>query len=364
MKTPYLAVISITVICVSIAVLVYDTASSKVHVLLEHEEQHSRNNDDETFLSAAYTSTRDSQNTEQLPSAKSPVSPIPDSIQIDKKLAKIGWVLFRDPNLSSDQSVSCESCHSLQTNGAEVTPVSAGVNGSGMRNSLTVFNATFNYRFFWDGRVNNLADQIDGPVHNVAEMDSNWGYIIDYVSQSDDYVNLFNEEGTDINEASIKAALVEFMRGLTTPHSPFDQYLRGNSSALSESEKRGWRTFQEEGCIRCHQGTNIGGGMVMRFGYFGLSRTGAERSKDQGRFMFTGQPQDKHLFRVASLRNVAITAPYFHDGQTPTLEEAIKIMGESQLGKTFEKQTISDLKVFLKTLTGHRPPILVEFENE
>ncbi len=80
--------------------------------------------------------------------------------------------------------------------------------------------------------------------------------------------------------------------------------------------------------------------------------------------MFTGQPQDKHLFRVASLRNVAITAPYFHDGQTPTLKEAIKIMGESQLGKTFEKQTISDLEVFLKTLTGHRPPILVEFENE
>ncbi|MFA0425183.1 cytochrome-c peroxidase, partial [Vibrio sp. 10N.222.54.A1] len=137
-----------------------------------------------------------------------------------------------------------------------------------------------------------------------------------------------------------------------------------DNAALSETAKRGWETFQEEGCIRCHQGTNIGGGMVMRFGYFGLSKTGTERSEDQGRFMFTAQPQDKHLFRVASLRNVAITAPYFHDGQTATLEEAIKIMGESQLGKTFEKQTINDIKVFLESLTGNRPQMLMEFENE
>ena len=161
------------------------------------------------------------------------------------ELAKIGWALFKDPNLSSNRSVSCESCHSLQTNGAEVIPVSIGVNGAGMRNSLTVFNAAFNYRFFWDGRVNNLGDQIDGPVHNVDEMDSNWKHITDYVSQSDTYISLFKEQSTPINEASIKAALIEFMQGLTTPDSPFDQYLRGDHSALSDKAKRGWETFQE-----------------------------------------------------------------------------------------------------------------------
>ncbi|MEZ8859291.1 cytochrome-c peroxidase [Vibrio sp. 10N.247.311.51] len=362
MKTPYLAGISITVIVVSIALLVYDAASSKTHTSFEHQENHAHESDHDDSHASPHSSH--SQHAHKTVASSQPISPIPNSPEINHELAKIGWVLFKDPNLSSNRSVSCESCHSLQTNGAEVIPVSIGVNGAGMRNSLTVFNAVFNYRFFWDGRVNNLDDQIDGPVHNVDEMDSNWQHITDYVSHSDTYINLFQEQSTPIDEASIKAALIEFMQGLTTPNAPFDLYLQGDNAALSETAKRGWETFQEEGCIRCHQGTNIGGGMVMRFGYFGLSKTGAERSEDQGRFMFTAQPQDKHLFRVASLRNVAITAPYFHDGQTATLEEAIKIMGESQLGKTFEKQTINDIKVFLETLTGNRPQMLLEFENE
>ncbi|CDT19729.1 cytochrome-c peroxidase [Vibrio coralliirubri] len=362
MKTPYLAGISITVIVVSIALLVYDAASSKTHTSFEHQENHVHESEHDDSHASPHSSH--SQHAHKTVASSQPISPIPNPPEINHELAKIGWVLFKDPNLSSNRSVSCESCHSLQTNGAEVIPVSIGVNGAGMRNSLTVFNAVFNYRFFWDGRVNNLGDQIDGPVHNVDEMDSNWQHITDYVSQSKTYIDLFQEQSTPIDEASIKAALIEFMQGLTTPNAPFDLYLQGDNAALSETAKRGWETFQEEGCIRCHQGTNIGGGMVMRFGYFGLSKTGTERSEDQGRFMFTAQPQDKHLFRVASLRNVAITAPYFHDGQTATLEEAIKIMGESQLGKTFEKQTINDIKVFLETLTGNRPQMLLEFENE
>ncbi len=362
MKTPYLAGISITVVVVSVAMLVYDAASSKMHTSFEHQESHAHESDHDDSHSSAHSSH--SQHAQKTTASSQPISPIPNSPEINHDLAKIGWVLFKDPNLSSNRSVSCESCHSLQSNGAEAIPVSIGVNGAGMRNSLTVFNAVFNYRFFWDGRVNNLGDQIDGPVHNVDEMDSNWQHITGYVSQSDTYINLFQEQSTPIDEASIKAALIEFLQGLTTPNAPFDLYLQGDNAALSETAKRGWETFQEEGCIRCHQGTNIGGGMVMRFGYFGLSKTGSERSEDQGRFMFTAQPQDKHLFRVASLRNVAITAPYFHDGQTATLEEAIKIMGESQLGKTFEKQTINDIKVFLESLTGNRPQMLMEFENE
>ncbi|MFA0469774.1 cytochrome c peroxidase [Vibrio sp. 10N.222.51.E8] len=364
MKTPYLAGISIIVIVVSVALLVYDAASSKMHTSFEHKKNHAHESNHDDSHSSGHSAHSEEKHAHKAVASSQPISPIPNSPEINHELAKIGWVLFKDPNLSSNRSVSCESCHSLQTNGAEVIPVSIGVNGAGMRNSLTVFNAVFNYRFFWDGRVNNLGDQIDGPVHNVDEMDSNWQHITDYVSQSKTYIDLFQEQSTPIDEASIKAALIEFMQGLTTPNAPFDLYLQGDNAALSETAKRGWETFQEEGCIRCHQGTNIGGGMVMRFGYFGLSKTGAERSEDQGRFMFTAKPQDKDLFRVASLRNVAITAPYFHDGQTATLEEAIKIMGESQLGKTFEKQTINDIKVFLESLTGNRPQMLMEFENE
>lgn len=216
MKTPYLAGISITVIVVSVAMLVYDAASSKMHTSFEHQENHAHESGHDDSHSSAHSSH--SQHAQKTMASSQPISPIPNSPEINHDLAKIGWVLFKDPNLSSNRSVSCESCHSLQSNGAEAIPVSIGVNGAGMRNSLTVFNAVFNYRFFWDGRVNNLGDQIDGPVHNVDEMDSNWQHITGYVSQSDTYINLFQEQSTPIDEASIKAALIEFMQGLTTPN--------------------------------------------------------------------------------------------------------------------------------------------------
>ena len=154
------------------------------------------------------------------------------------------------------------------------------------------------------------------------------------------------------------------MNALSTPNSPFDQYLAGDENALSPKAKLGWQTFQKEGCVRCHQGSNIGGGMVMRFGYFGQSTTGENRSSDKGRFNTTQDEDDLYLFRVASLRNVALTPPYFHDGKTQHLSEAIKIMGESQLGKTFDDETIAHLEAFLNSLSGDRPAILQEFENE
>lgn len=295
---------------------------------------------------------------------QSVISPIPHEIHLDKKQAKIGWLLFKDPNLSSNKRISCESCHSLSTNGAEHKDVSTGVGGKGSRNSLTVFNIAFNYRFFWDARVNSLQEQIDGPIHNVLEMDSNWEVVTEYVLSSRRYRTLFNEIGLDITEDAIKTVLVEFMRGLTTPNAPFDQYLLGDHSALSEQQVRGWESFQGEGCIGCHRGTNIGGGMVMQFGVFGDSERGEERSKDTGRHLFTSKLEDMYLFRVASLRNVDKTAPYFHDGKTQSLEDAIKIMGESQLGKTLTPQTIDDIKSFLISLSGQSPEILEEFANE
>lgn len=364
MKIPYLVGLGV-IVTMSVVVLVYDALIRPNHTSAISHDGHQHN---EHHLEKTQLTIKDDHSSSNIEHnnalSQHRITPIPTNLIVNQPLAKVGWMLFKDRNLSSNRSISCESCHHLQTNGAEVIPISIGVNGAGMRNSLTVFNTAYNYRFFWDGRVNTLSSQIDGPVHNTAEMDSNWALITNYVSQSEQYELLFSELGLEINEQSIKLSLVEFMNALTTPNSPFDRYLKGDENAIGESAKQGWQTFQDEGCIRCHQGTNIGGGMVMRFGYFGLTKTGQERSHDQGRYMFTGKEIDRHLFRVASLRNVAITAPYFHDGQTDSLEEAIKIMGESQLGKTFEDETIAQLKSFLEALTGQRPHILEVFENE
>ncbi|GAL28982.1 cytochrome c551 peroxidase [Vibrio variabilis] len=243
-----------------------------------------------------------------------PIQPVPPE-SVDKDLARLGWVLFRDPNLSSNKQISCESCHELTTSGSDPRPLSVGVNGLGKRNSLTVFNVSDNYRFFWDGRVNTLEDQIDGPVHEPFEMDTDWKSIVEYTSSSSRYKELFERVSLSPSESSVKQALVEFMRSLKTLNAPFDRYIAGDTSAIDDSAERGWQAFQSLGCIGCHRGSNVGGGMVMQFGYFGLETRGTERSKDLGRFSVTSKQEDKHLFRVASLRNVAVTAHIFTMGK-------------------------------------------------
>ncbi|WP_162046654.1 cytochrome-c peroxidase [Vibrio taketomensis] len=289
------------------------------------------------------------------------VEPIPEQTQFNRDIAKIGWTLFRDPNLSSNRAISCESCHDLQTNGAQYTPVSTGVNGKGIRNSITVFNSSFNYRFLWDGSANSLEEQVNGPVTNPVEMDSSWTKIEDYVQRSTRYQTLFADvQDFDINQENIRFALAEFMRGLQTPNARFDQYLHGDESALNDMEKRGWQTFQQVGCVQCHQGQNIGGNMIQKFGYF----TNLNHSEDTGRHLVTENTLDKYYFRVASLRNVANTPPYFHDGRTPILAQAIQIMAQGQLGITMDAQSITEIEAFLKTLSAPRPKILQEFENE
>ena len=289
------------------------------------------------------------------------VEPIPQYVEINRDIAKLGWVLFNDPNLSSNQAISCQSCHDLTTNGAETTRVSTGVNGIGLRNSLTVFNSSLNYRFFWDGRSNTLEDQINGPITNPLEMDSDWPQVERYVSRSAQYQQLFlSANDLTISSDNIRLALAEFMRSLQTPNSTFDLFLQGDEFALSEQEKRGWDTFQSIGCVQCHQGPNIGGNMMQKFGYFSEINT----LQDTGKHLVTEEDQDKFYFRVASLRNVAQTAPYFHDGRTPTLEAAIRIMAKGQLGIAMENDTVADIEAFLRTLSAPRPAILEEFENE
>ncbi|MEI8611750.1 cytochrome c peroxidase [Enterovibrio sp. Hal110] len=295
------------------------------------------------------------------------VFPIPRHSDYDLPLIRVGWTLFRDEGLSSNNSISCNSCHNLQTNGAETTPVSVGVGGAGSRNALTVFNAALNYRFFWDGRTNTLKKQMDGPVHAPKEMASSWAAIVDYVAAKPEYRTLFDEANIlPISADSIQHALVAFQESLLTPNSPFDRYLNGEHYAIDSSAKQGWIAFQELGCINCHQGQNIGGSLMQRFGYYDNATSDRKNTheKDMGRYLITQENTDKYLFRVASLRNVANTPPYFHDGRTSDLEEAIEIMANIQTGHDLDQSVISDLSAFLHSLSAPRPQILEILESE
>ena len=291
------------------------------------------------------------------------VSPIPITSfsSQDKPLIKLGMQLFLDPRLSSNGKVSCESCHHLNDNGAELIAVSTGVNGTGERNSPTVFNVAFNTRFFWDGRANSLQEQIDGPIHNPLEMDSNWHEVIQQLTTDPYYKQAFDELYDEaITEETIKHALVSFMLQLNTPGAPFDRYLMGDEQAISTAAVNGWHKFRSLGCIYCHQGQNLGGNLFQKFGNV---QALTEQGSDLGRFTITGNRSDKHVFRVPSLRNVATTPPYFHDGRAASLEEAVVVMARTQLGKELEPATLVELVAFLDSLSAPTPAVLEELEQ-
>jgi len=290
------------------------------------------------------------------PIINEPILPIPLSVDIDADKAALGKQLFHDPRLSHNDTLACASCHNLAVNGADQQRVSLGVEGRpGNINTPTVFNSSNNFALFWDGRAATLEEQIDGPVHNVNEMASGWPEIIKKLNRDEQFKQDFKHSYPDgLTVANIKDAIAEFERGLTTPNARFDRYLRGDQTAINEQELHGYQLFKNYGCIACHQGMNVGGNMYQKLGvmrdYF--KDRGHITQVDYGRFNVTGNEQDRHYFRVASLRNVALTAPYFHDGSAKTLEQAIKVMAKYQLGRTIPPEDIRDIVAFLKTLTG------------
>lgn len=285
-----------------------------------------------------------------------PIQPIPLRLELNESKVKLGEKLFHDPQLSGDSSISCASCHNLQTGGTDRLPRSLGINGAvGDRNSPTVFNSGFNFKQFWDGRSETLVAQIDGPINNPKEMGSSWAEIIGKLQGESDYVYRFDKlypEG--IKKENIRDAIATFVRSLYTPNSRFDKFLRGDESAITEEEKEGYRRFKAYGCVSCHQGMNVGGNMFQTMGvmadYFG---DGEDRMpSDAGRFHVTGNEGDRYMFKVPSLRNVALTPPYFHDGSVVTLEGAVAIMAKYQLGRQLSPKDIDLIVKFLDTLTG------------
>jgi len=287
----------------------------------------------------------------------SPIQPIVEVQNLNQEIVALGEMLFHEPRLSSTNTVSCANCHNLQMGGVDHLVESIGVNGGkGNINSPTVFNAALNIAQFWDGRVDTLIDQIDRPIHNPVELGSEWSQIISKLNSDKTYKKLFEKLYADgMTSDNIKNAISTFEQSLLTVNSPFDRYLNGEQGALSDSAKEGYALFKEYGCVACHQGRNVGGNLYQRLGIMGdyFSDRGTEITEsDLGRFNVTGLEEDKHVFRVPSLRLAPLTAPYFHDGSAATLKDAIRVMIKYQLGRTASEKDEELIIEFLNSLVG------------
>ena len=280
-----------------------------------------------------------------------PITPIPEHVTVDTRKAALGKRLFFDPILSADNTVSCASCHLLHDGGDDNLPVSFGIRGQkGAVNAPTVYNAVFNFRQFWDGRAADLAEQAMGPIENPVEMGNTFPRLIRTLKTTS-YKRRFAALYRDgITRENIADAIAEYEKTLITPNAPIDCYLRGDADALTPQQKAGYELFKSKGCISCHQGRNIGGNMYNKFGIFQDAN-----STNPGRYTLTHDPRDKYYFKVPSLRNVAETAPYFHDGRTSSLTEAVYFMSEHQLGRKITPQEVERIVAFLHALSGQLP---------
>jgi cytochrome c peroxidase len=271
------------------------------------------------------------------PLPEEPITPIPPPPFADSRKLELGERLFSDTRLSASGNFACSSCHDLQASGADPGKAKVAHGGPDARfNTLSVFNATLNYRLNWEGNFRTLADQLESSLENPSNLNTTANDVANRLSLDPAMVEQFRAAyGHAPDRESLLDALVTFEKSLVTPGSRFDRWLGGNMSALSDKEQDGYRLFKSLGCAACHQGTNVGGNLMQRQGIF--------------RELVAGRPT---IVRVPSLRNVATTAPYFHDGSAPTLEDAIRRMAAAQLDRTLSDQQVESLVAFLKTLTG------------
>jgi len=285
-----------------------------------------------------------------------PIQPIPQTLAQDGARAAIGRRLFNDKGLSGNGKVSCASCHDLSKAGTDGLARSAGLNGGLTSvNTPTVLNAALNFKQFWNGRADTLETQVDHVLRNPVEMGARWEDVVRHVTADAAYRGAFVAAYKDgITQANIQNAIAVFERTLITPNSRFDRYLRGDTAAITAQEKAGYERFKQFGCVACHQGVNVGGNMFQKFGVMGdyFAKRGNPTEADLGRFLVTRVESDRHVFKVPSLRNVALTAPYFHDASARTLEEAVDVMFKYQLGRVASQEDKAAIIGFLDTLTG------------
>jgi cytochrome c peroxidase len=276
------------------------------------------------------------------------ITPIPTKVDVNKEKVMLGKELFFDTKLSSDGTISCATCHQLENGGDDNMKVSIGINGQhGTINAPTVLNAAFNYYQFWNGRAKTLKDQAMGPVENPAEMGHDFKSLVKEMEKTAYKKKFYSIYSNGITKENIADAIAEYEKTLITPNSPFDLYLKGDLSALTQDEKDGFELFKTKGCIACHHGVNVGGNLYNKFGIFVSSE-----SNDLGRYNVTHKERDKYYFKVPSLRNVEKTAPYFHDGRTQDLNEAVRTMAMYQLGRKITDEEVRKIVAFLKSLNG------------
>ncbi len=291
--------------------------------------------------------------------AVEPIKPIPQTVSHNPALAKIGKKLFFDPILSKDYTISCSSCHDLQMGGDDGMKTSIGINGlQGNMNAPTVFNSVFNFTQFWNGRAKDLSHQASGPLHNPVEMGMDSKMIVQRLNANQIYQKSFSTltHRKKIVFKDVIDAIAEYEKTLITPNSKFDRFLR-KEIKLSKSESNGYNHFKRLGCAVCHNGINVGGNSFQKFGAVIPMPHNLIISD---RHAITKRESDKNVYKVPTLRNIALTAPYFHDGQTDTLKKAIETMAYNNLGVNITPSEINELVAFLETLTGELPSSVVK----
>ncbi len=288
----------------------------------------------------------------------STIPALKDNRITDEKI-ELGKQLFFDPRLSASGVFSCNSCHNLATGGADNLETSIGHGWQrGPRNSPTVFNSVLNEAQFWDGRASDLKEQAKGPIQASVEMANTPDNVVKTLKSIPAYVKAFHEsfpnEKDSVTFDNMARAIEAYEATLLTP-SPFDTWLNGDDHALSDQQKKGLTLFIDKGCTACHNGVNVGGNGYYPFGL--VEKPGADilPPDDKGRFTVTATADDEYVFRAAPLRNVALTAPYFHSGKVWSLATAVAIMGESQLGEKLSDEDVGDIVAFLHSLTGKAP---------
>lgn len=292
--------------------------------------------------------------------AADPFVPIPQSVAYDEDAAAIGEALFDDPILSDDGAVRCTDCHDLERfgGGDGLAVPSIPSRPLGLSNSTTVFNVALFFRYGWIGAHDDMEHHLDAPMRGERVMGiASWEGVVERVRANPDYAAKFQKAypGRGVTEDTIRNAIAEYQTSLITPDSDFDRHLRSEGhEGLSVEAKAGYELFKGLGCVTCHQGMALGGNMFQKFGvmYDFFPKAFEPNGVDEGRYRYTQDEADMHVFRVPSLRNIAVTAPYFHNGEVTDLREAVQIMVCHQLGLVLEEEQVMQLVEFLEALTG------------
>lgn len=283
--------------------------------------------------------------------------PAPEPARVE-----LGKMLFFEPRLSESHSISCNSCHNLGTAGVDLSTVSLGHRWQkGGRNSPTVLNAIYNTAQFWDGRAADLTEQAGGPMQNPVEMGSNPDHVTEMLNGIPGYAPLFAlafpDDPDPVSFDNATAAIAAFEETLITPNAPFDRWLRGDDAAMTDAQKQGLALFIDQGCASCHSGRNLGGDSYQPFGVVEKPGWTILPPDDKGRFAVTAAEGDEYTFKTPTLRNIALTLPYFHSGSVWDLRTAVEVMSTSQLGVEATAEQVDMIVAFLESLTGEQPRI-------